>query len=321
MAHELTIVNGQAEMAYTGDEPWHGLGNKLEQGASIETWIQAAGMGWQIKRGVVQFVPDAPGFGFGDSIPVSDSHVLYRDDNLEPLGIVSSKYKVVQPAEVLEFFRDLLPVGFDLDTAGTLFGGKRFWALASIGESAVVTGNDLVNGYLLLSSSADGTLATTARFTTVRVVCNNTLSMALTGKDRKDVVISHRTDFNAAATKAKLGIATGAFHNFITASRDLAGRNVSHNGAIQLTSDLLLLNDGTTRKDVTKSKAFNNIMTLFETGKGNSGQTAWDWVNGVTEYVDHYQRGKTDDHRLVNSWYGKGDALKTSALELALATA
>ena len=314
MAHELTFTNGKAEMAYVGNEPWHGLGNKLQPGADIDQWVEAAGMGWRIKRGVVQFSPNSADWSY--NIPVSDSHVLYRGDNLEPLGIVSSKYKVVQPTEVLEFFRDLLPVGFTLDTAGTLFGGKRFWALASIGDGAIVTGNDQVNGFLLLSSSADGTLATTAKFTSVRVVCNNTLSMALSAKSAKDVVISHRTAFDERAVKARLGLATGAFHSFIDAARDLAGRSLTR--AADLTTKLLTENGGTTRKDVTASKAYNNILALFESGKGNSGETAWDWVNGVTEYVDHVQRGKTPDHQLANSWYGKGDALKTSAFELAL---
>ena len=317
MSHELTITNGQAEMAYVGKEPWHGLGNKLPENASIETWMKAAGMSWEIKRGVVQFTPNS-GEWF-KTIPVSDSHVLYRGDNLEPLGIVSAKYKVVQPGQVLEFFRDLLPVGFTLDTAGTLFGGKRFWALASIGESAIITGqDDLVNGYLLLSSSADGTLATTAKFTTVRVVCNNTLSMSLSRKEAKEISISHRSDYDGARIKQALGVATGAFHSFISASRDLASRGVSRTQAESMTASLLRDNAGTTRDDVTKSKAYNSILSLFEHGQGNNGETAWDWVNGVTEYVDHVQRGKSVDHKVVNSWYGKGDQMKTAALELAL---
>jgi len=317
MSHELTITNGKAEMAYVGNEPWHGLGNKLEPNASIEQWIQAAGMDWQIRRGVVQFTPNSESWSY--TVPVSDHHVLYRSDNLNPLGIVSSKYKVVQPGEVLEFFRDLLPAGFTLDTAGTLFGGKRFWALASIGESAIITGrDDLVNGYLLLSSSADGTLATTAKFTTVRVVCNNTLSMSLNSKDRREVSISHRTGFEQDKVKQALGVATGSFHQFIQSARYLADRPVSKAFAESMTASLLKGNAGTTRDDVTKSKAYNNILALFEGGKGNDGTNAWHWVNGVTEYVDHVQRGKSNDHRLVNSWYGKGDLLKTAALELAL---
>ena len=249
---------------------------------------------------------------------MSDSHVLYRSDNLEPLGIVSSRYNVVQPTEVLEFFRDLLPVGYTLDTAGTLFGGKRFWALASIGAGAIVHGTDAVKGYLLLSSSADGTLATTAKFTTVRVVCNNTLSMSLSAKDTNDVVISHRTKFDASNTKARLGIATGMFENFMHAARNLSDRKIGQTDAERLTKTLLTENSGTTRDDVTKSKAYRNIMELFNHGQGNAGETAWDWTNGVTEYVDHVMRGKSADHRLVNSWYGKGDQLKTNALQLAL---
>jgi phage/plasmid-like protein (TIGR03299 family) len=87
---------------------------------------------------------------------------------------------VVQPREVLEFYRDLTEVaGYELETAGVLKAGRKFWALARTGKSAALKGNDVVNGYLLLATSCDGTLATVAMPTTVRVVCNNTLTIAL----------------------------------------------------------------------------------------------------------------------------------------------
>lgn len=93
--------------------------------------------------------------------------------------MVSQRYKVVQPREVLEFYRDLSEVaGFELETAGVLKAGRRFWALARTGKSTALKGNDTVHGYLLLATSCDGTLATMAIPTSVRVVCNNTLAVA-----------------------------------------------------------------------------------------------------------------------------------------------
>jgi phage/plasmid-like protein (TIGR03299 family) len=319
--HALTErKDGFVEMAYVGDKPWHGLGQELAQGASIDHWKVQAGMDWRVKRAKVRYPTNMEGT---DIRTMDDQHVLFRSDNKEALGVVSDKYKVVQPDECLEFFRDIVGSnGFELHTAGTMFGGRRFWALASIGEGATILGrDDLVNGYLLLSTSADGTLATTAKFTTVRVVCNNTLSMALSAKDARDIKISHRTSFNADAVKAELGIVKGAFGQFINASKKLAVTMVSTKEAHELTAALLVDSKAVTKADVTASSGYKSILSLFDHGKGNHGETAWDWVNGVTEYVDHVQRAKTDSHRMANSMFGKGDALKTMAFERALAIA
>lgn len=315
MSHELTTrANGFVEMAYVGGVPWHGLGQELTTGADINLWRAQAGMNWQVKRSRVRY-------GEGDQQRIfDDQHVLFRSDTKDPLAVVGAKYKIVQPGEVLEFFRELVQGnGFELTTAGTMFGGRRFWALASIGEGACILGNDQVNGFLLLSSSCDGTLATTAKFTTVRVVCNNTLSMALRSKDRRDVAISHRTDFDHAAVKAQLGIVHGAFGEFVQASRELACKTLSSNEASCLTEKLLVESKTVTKSDIYKSAGYQTVMALFERGKGNHGESAWDWVNGVTEFVDHAQRAKSESHRLANSWYGKGNALKTQAFEMALA--
>jgi phage/plasmid-like protein (TIGR03299 family) len=315
MSHELTInANGKAEMAYIGEAPWHGLGQKLRLGATIEEWREQAGMNWLVKRSRVKF---------GDPMNpqiMEDQHVLFRGDTKAPLGIVSDRYKIVQPPEVLEFFRDLVADnGFSLHTAGTLFGGKRFWALASINESACIVGDDKVDGYLLLTTSCDGSFATTAKFTTVRVVCNNTLSMALSSKAKREIAVRHSTDFDHIRIKQALGIAHGVFGDFIKASRQLANTAITINQASNLTECLITESGMSTKQDLHTSKGFTTIMQLFEHGKGNEGASAWDWVNGVTEYVDHVQRASTDSHRLANSWYGKGDALKTQALEMALA--
>ncbi len=121
--------------------------------------------------------------------------MLYRSDTKTPLSVVSNRYQVVQPREVLEFYRDLTEVsGYELETAGVLKGGRKFWALARTGQSTALKGNDQIIGYLLLATSCDGTLATTATPTTVRVVCNNTLTIALDGTARA-IKVPHNTRF------------------------------------------------------------------------------------------------------------------------------
>ena len=170
-------------MAYTGQTPWHQLGHALPKKQSIDVWAQAAGMQWKIQETPVRYLAtgDADAV-YGEALEFPEQKVLYRSDTNAALSVVSQRYKVVQPQEVLEFYRDLSEVaGFELETAGVLKAGRRFWALARTGKSACLKGNDVVHSYLLLATSCDGTLATMAIPTSVRVVCNNTLAIALQG--------------------------------------------------------------------------------------------------------------------------------------------
>lgn len=332
MAHALTINNGTAEMAYAGETPWHGLGQKLIAGAPIESWQKAAGMDWKVQRSMVRYFGERDG---SSQREWKDHNVLFRSDSKAPLGLVSSKFKVVQPKETLEFFRDLVTEsGFQLETAGTLFGGRRFWALASVGEKAVVLNpKDVVGSYLLLCTAVDGTLETTARFTTICVVCNNTLSAALSLSAKREVKVSHRSVFNAAAVKAQLGVGQGGFIKFISEMRSLASVKVNKPSADGLTRQLLIPAkvdiDKMTGKELVllaektrASKNYQSIMALFD-GAGRGSQldgrkgTAWGWVNAVTEHVDYHTRVQIADNRLNSAWFGLGDDLKTRAVELA----
>ena len=170
MSHEIS------SMAYTGATPWHGLGNQLTDQQPIHIWLKEAGMDWSIQQSDVLFNADSSVLHIRSH---SDAKVLYRSDSLEPLSVVSNRYKVVQPKDVLHFYKDLVSAGgFELETAGVLKGGRKLWALAKTGQEARIKGNDRIKAYLLLATSCDGTLCTTAQFTSVRVVCNNTLQLA-----------------------------------------------------------------------------------------------------------------------------------------------
>lgn len=207
-------------MAYQGQTPWHGLGNQLSDKQPLEVWLREAGMDWQIESSPVHYLT-------ANSANVyPDAKVLYRSDTGDALSVVSNRYQEVQPREVLEFYRDLVDLGgFELETAGVLKGGKKLWALARTGEETLLKGNDLVQGYLLLATACDGTLATTAQFTSVRVVCNNTLQLA-TAESSGAIKVPHSTKFDADKVKQQLGIGVNHWQRFIGDIRKLADRPV-----------------------------------------------------------------------------------------------
>lgn len=323
-------------MAYVGDTPWHGLGNQLPNKQPIEVWAQAAGMDWEIKESPVHYsidnVHNASMFG-----TFEEQKVLYRSDSNTALSVVSNRYQVVQPMEVLEFYRDLTDyAGFELETAGVLKGGRKFWALARTGQSAALKGNDVVNGYVLLATSCDGSLATVAMPTTVRVVCNNTLSIAVSDQSQA-IKVSHRSSFDADAVKQRLGIAVSKWDEFMYEMKVLSERKVSAKEANQYFENLVTgnQNDGmrhqphlkllsqATSSVMPNERAYKKLQTMFN-GQGRGAEltaakdTAWGLLCSVTEFVDHERQARSTSNRLDSAWFGNGAQMKQQALEQAL---
>jgi len=318
MAHQIE------QMAYVGATPWHGLGSQLTQKQPIEIWQREAGMDWQIQESPVHFKADAIGhMGSIHSFP--EQKVLYRSDTKAPLSVVSNRYQIVQPREVMEFYRDLTEVsGYELETAGVLKGGRKFWALARTGQNATLKGNDQVNGYLLLATSCDGTLATTATPTTVRVVCNNTLSIALNGIPLA-FKVPHNTRFNPQTVKKQLGIAVSQWDEFMYRMRVLSERKVQWPEVMSFFMEVLCETHAHDPiPDVLPNKrALEKVQNLYE-GKGrgsdmeSSRGTAWGLLNAVTEYVDHERRARSSEYRMDSAWFGQGAQIKQRALHSAL---
>jgi len=307
-------------MAYVNQEPWHGLGNKLTPKQPLEVWARAAGMNWSIEEAEVRFVA-AGNRSLGSIHAFPEQKVLYRSDTQAPLSVVSARYQVVQPAEILEFYRDLTEVsGFQLETAGVLKEGRKLWALAKTGQSATLKGKDQVNGYLLLATACDGTLATTAQFCSVRVVCNNTLQIAL-GDSAGAIKVPHRSQFDAQAVKRQLGIAVSSWDAFMVRMKALSERKVSDAVAEKFLRRVLTYSTTTTAdRDATavNERAIKAVAQLYAgRGKGaemaSASGTAWGLLNAVTEYVDHHRRARSDDNRRDAAWFGSGAALKEKA--------
>ncbi len=225
----------------------------------------------------------------------------------------------------MEFYRDLTDAGgFELETAGVLKEGRKLWALAKTGQQTVLKGGDTVNGYLLLATACDGTLATTAQFTSVRVVCNNTLAIALADGSGA-VKVPHRTQFNPQAVKQQLGIAVSSWDSFMVRMRALSERKVRPTQAHDFFRRLLDMPSlaTTEAKPQPNDRALRAIRALYD-GKGMGADlpaaagTAWGLVNAVTQYADHERRARSADHRLDSAWFGVGANLKQRAWDEAL---
>ena len=312
MADDIDRSTGKPAMAYVGEEPWHGLGEKLPEGAPIEIWLKAARLEWRLNRLPVQYLVD------GTLKTMEDRFVLVRSDTRAGLSIVSGDYQIVQPAEVLEFYRDLMTnYGYTLETAGALDGGRKVWALARTGvsDAADNQGVDEIAAYVLLATSCDKTLATTAAFTSVRVVCQNTLFFALEDlktKRRPQVKVPHNLYFNAARVKQELGVMDKAWSGFMAKVRKMAAQRMKADRAASFFADLLVQKDN---KPLSRKaqREVESIVALFRSAPGQdlatAKETLWGAVSAVTYYVDHVRSG-TVGERLDSAWFGAGYALK-----------
>lgn len=322
MAHNLDFSTGKPAIAYVGEAPWHGLGERLVESTPIKTWIQAAGLNWQILREPVRY-------RFQETLrEMTDRQVLIRSDNGAPLSIVSDSYCIVQPKEVIEFYRDLVAGSvFSLETAGALDEGRKVWGLARSDFHHEVIPNDRIDAFLLLASSCDKSLATTIAFTSIRVVCQNTLSFAMEevkGKaPTKCLKVPHNKQFDWNDAKQKLNLIDSAWQGFMKKVDTLVKVQVEQNQVDEYFENLFL--NGKKDDEQLSKRAIieiQNLKSAYVNGRGqqlvSTKNTAWGLVNAVTYYVDHQRKSKTQSERLDSAWFGNGALLKDKAWDTAI---
>jgi phage/plasmid-like protein (TIGR03299 family) len=303
MSHELDFSSGQAAFAYVGSQGWHGFGQALTPEASIEEWAQQAHMNWQVESAPAMYMVGE------EQLFVPARKVYYRSDSKKSLAVVSNDHHEVQPLEVLEWFRDLTGgAGFSMETAGCLYEGRKFFALAKSGNEVKIMNQDIVKPYLLLATSCDGSMATCAHFTSVRVVCSNTLRMAIGSGQKVVVRVPHNGKFDGEKAKAELGLkGEEAWELFIANATKLAKTKISYDDALwdiaaELKDDWRTPEgeEMTPIQMLDESRPLNAIMQLFN-GKmlgadyKSSKGTMWGLMNAVTEYTDHHTAIRSPD--------------------------
>lgn len=293
-------------MAYVGEVPWHGLGNQVEEGTDLDDFRRSAGLDWEVQKTPVLYGNGLHTF--------KNKFVLNRTTDNKPYAVVTNRYKPVQPKEIFEFFRELLDLhGMKMHTAGALNDGGKIWALATTGDSAFIRGLDQVKAHLLLCTSYDLTLSTTAQFVSERVVCNNTLNVALKESGGGRIVIPHMSDFNADAVKERMGIGKEQWSAFTSSLEILAKLRVDTTKASQVMRNVFKIPDVAVEGTPNMSHVCN-IINLFtqERFKGAdlAGQTAWGLLNATTEYVDWHKRARNQNNRINSAWFGEGANIK-----------
>jgi phage/plasmid-like protein (TIGR03299 family) len=320
MAHNVYEIGDGHSMGYVGDKPWHGLGQEVDADAPLEVWAKEAHLDWTVDMADVQFTPN----GFDATTIMDTRKVIYRTDTGMPLSVVSHLYKPVQPTEVLEFFRDLIDShGFRMNTAGSVRDGKRVWALAEIGKEMTIMGQDKVKGFLLLGTSYDTSLATTAMFTSVRVVCDNTLQWAYNADSKGDgaVKVPHFSVFDAEQVQFDLGIVGKSWERFEEQAQEMARRKVTEQEAVKFFMNILHKDSNEDDYSDVSSKQLTKLMLINSSAVGqnlrSADGTAWGLVNAVTRYVDHEKGERIEGNRLDQAWFGFGAKLKEKAWAMA----
>jgi phage/plasmid-like protein (TIGR03299 family) len=309
---------------YVGDMPWHREGVGLKEPPDSETAIRCAGLNWRVSK--VRLFTE-----FGDH-PVPNCFGVMRSDNYEILGVVGNDYTPLQNSDAFRFFDPLIDGKFlEYETAGALGAGEIVWVLAKVKRSPsfFINGRDEIEKYLLLSNSHDGSSAVGIKFTPIRVVCQNTLNLALSHGETTR--IQHLTGMFKKLDDVRV-VAEDICRIYSNAEdlfRKMAKKDFPEEQARAYFADLFpvpdesqIKTDDQHRKRESILNIRNGLMEFFHYGCGvrefGVGNTLWAAYNAVTQYVDHPVNYRLGNNRLVKRiWFGDGEKIKVRAYKKA----
>lgn len=321
MGHELCSVNGRTALMYVGEVPWHGLGTRLATPATAQEAMAAANLDYDVALAELRTT---------EGIPVPQKRAVIRTDTQDVLGVVGANYVPVQNRQAFAFLDALAADGgIHYHTAGALRKGERIWLLAKLpGQIRVRFSEDVSQKYLLLSNSHDGSSALRVFFTSIRVVCANTLSVADREGRGEGIAIRHQGDLAAKVREAQrvLGLAHRFFDD-LENHFDLLARHYPSHAQVSAYYKALYPDpeDGNPAR---AQSVRDQLFGLYESGQGQDipeiRGTTWAAFNAVTEFVDHRRptRARSDfdraANRLESAWFGTGSRLKQHAFQLAV---
>lgn len=303
-------------MAYAGEVPWHGLGVRVPYDLSPAQMLDKAGLDWTVQK-IPAFATVA-----GKQVNIGKS-ALVRSSDDSILDVVSNDWNPVQNQEAFEFFDEYCRAGdMEMHTAGSLRDGQIVWALAKVKESFDLFKGDQVDSFLLFTNPHRFGQCIDVRFTPIRVVCNNTLTLSLEQKTKNAVKTSHRTVFDAENVKEQLGIATNKLQKYKEMAAFLGSKRYTKDSLKEYFSNvfpILVYNKekGPQRKDLSKSATRALEVIDTQPGAEFAKGSWWQAFNTVTYLTDH-EIGKTVDSRLTSAWFGPNKNLKIKALETAV---
>jgi len=319
MSHNLEQREGQASMFFTGDVPWHHLGRCLDKPATAAEAMEAANLDYTVvKKPLIAVIHKKH---FAD---VPNVFATVRTDTNVVLGVVGSRYEPVQNRDAFSFFDPL--VGSDRSeaiyhTAGVLGRGEKIWLLAKLPDYIKVgKKGDPIEKFVLLYNSHDGSSVVRCKLTPIRVVCNNTLTAALSGAEQ-EVRIRHTPSATEKLQEAHklLGLTNQLYTQLEYIFNRMSLRKVTNQQLVEYVKTLVP--DNPEAKNKTRTENIRNqILYLHDDipeAKIHKG-TLFGALNAISEYTDHNSEQKDPNKMLRSIWFGgSGEQLKQRAFKLA----
>jgi phage/plasmid-like protein (TIGR03299 family) len=306
-------------MAYAGETPWHSLGVEVPSDLTPEQMMEKAGLNWTVEQRDLYCHKSSKSSGM---IKVPDKKALVRTSDDALLDVTGSDWNPLQNSTAFEFFNDFVRAGdMDMHTAGSLENGRRVWVLAKVNDAFEVIKNDVIEQYLLFSNPHKYGHSIDVRATPIRVVCHNTLSMALSGTTEHMVKVHHRQEFDADVVKETLGVAKEKLDTYKEAAKFLAGKRFAKDNIFEYFDAVFPRTSNKNEKvgEENISRNAKQAMEIMETQPGAefARGTFWQLFNTVTYMTDH-TLGRSADTRLTSAWYGSNHKKKLKALETAI---
>lgn len=314
MAHNIDFTRGKAAMFSRKELPWHGLGTILDQEiVTLEQALIASQLDFTVEKKRAAVITNAEA---GEYIESEDYFATIRTDTNTILGIVGKDYTVVQNAQCFSFLDDLI-VGCEatFETAGALGNGNKIFITAKVPSYLRLgNGDDIVEKYLFITNTHDGSGKVIVGFTPVRIVCNNTLTAALRGC-RNKVFIKHTTSVHEKMDVAHMIMQTqNTYYDKLQEVFDaLAGVNINDSEIRKNMCKIILSEDENFKLEkinfeyksanfisTKKSNILDDILNTIEGGVGQElhrGTALW-FINGVSSYYQNSREFRTSEAKL-----------------------
>lgn len=325
MAHNIYVgANGIGSMFSAVETPWHGLGVVTQGALTANEAIKTAQLDYTVEALPIMYTHNSK------LVTPESIRVLVRQDTGVNLGIVTDSYKIVQNGGAFDFFDSLVGEGQAIyESAGALGKGERIWILAKLPKDTIITKEDIAKQYILLTNSHDGKSSLQAYFTSVRVVCQNTLNLSLADAS-KGISIRHSGNIAQKVSQARetLGLAVNYFARFEASAQAFVNYQMNTQELNKYFNYALTQEENPQSEELSTriKNQKDELFSLFENGKGNKMQTVrgslWAALNAVTEYVDWNRttKGQKQDQtkHLKSIWFGTGATIKSNAYNKAL---
>ena len=268
-------------MFYVRETPWHGLGTKVLEAPASKDALQLAGLDWRVLQEPIYTAMEELVDGYKANV---------RDSDRKVLGVVTDRYRVIQNDEAFAFTDELLGAGVKYETAGSLQGGRKVWLLAHMPHEYIISG-ERISPYLLFSNTHDGSGAIKVALTPIRVVCQNTLNLALANAKRSWSMI-HTGDIKEKMQEAKdtLFMAENYMDELGKEFEALRMKKLTDKQVMEYIEILLPIEDGSTPQQEKNMKRLREDMKIryFDAPDLQGvGKNAYRFVNAVSDFATH----------------------------------